>query len=98
MSEYIPDLVITSEQYVSLNALSLIPVGTSFIIQCKGSRPVRLVESSTKPLATVTDGSIITGINKDYAIATIPLGSLEIWALCASNSPDVSSKLNVQAI
>jgi hypothetical protein len=98
MAEYIPDLVIPSDQYVSINTLSGISVGTTMEIQLKTNDWVRLIESATQPANNVTDGIIISSMYHNYATATIKALSLEIWAITITSTYDRVSKVNVQEV
>ena len=96
MPEYIPDLIIPSDQYVSINSLSGVAVGTAMTIQLKSNDWVRLVESATQPASTVTDGIQMSNMYSNYAVATTKTLSLEIWAITVTNTYDRTSKINVQ--
>lgn len=86
MAEYVPDITITSEEYVSLNTASGISVGVELNIMLKSSTWVRLVESATKPASTVEDGLLLTDLTRNYAVAHILPDSLEIWAISGIKS------------
>ena len=92
MAETIADIIIGSDEFVSLNSLSGIAVGIEYTIQNKGSNAILLIESAVKPSATITDGALLTTADMNYAVALIPAGSLEIWA----RSQQSTSKVTIQ--
>lgn len=96
MPEYIPDLPIPSDEFVSINSLSGVAVGTAMTIQSKSALWVRLVESATKPLSTITDGVLMSSLYQNYAIATVKTSSLEVWAITVSSNINNTAKLSIQ--
>ena len=96
MAETKPDVIIPSDQFISVNATANPPVavGDAFTIQCKGTSWVTLHESATLPAPDVTDGVLITNLSYHEATKLIPAGSLEIWAICTQAGR--TSKLSVQ--
>lgn len=74
MSATLPDVVIPKDQYVSLNNLSGVAIGTAILLQVKGSTWINLVESVTQPAPTVVDGVYLTSLTEGYATARIPQG------------------------
>lgn len=98
MAEYIPDITIPSDEYVSINTLSGVDIGTEMVLQLKSTVWIRLVESATKPAASVEDGLLMSNLTQNYASATIRAGSLEVWAISTKTNYNASSKLNVQEI
>jgi hypothetical protein len=91
MAQTNPDITIPTEDFVSINTLSGIAVGTAMTITNKSSSYILLAEG-TKPAATSEDGVLVSPMSDTYAIADIPSGSLEIWA----KSISFSSKVSVQ--
>lgn len=63
MAETIPDILVPTDEYVSLNDLSGIPEGTDLIIQNKKYGGVWIQVSTTKPDPTSTDGYFLIGNN-----------------------------------
>ena len=98
MSATKPDIIIPSDQYVSLNSLASppIPVGTEFTIQCKSTSWCNLYEGSSPPASSVTDGVLITNLSYSEATKLIPAGSLEIFAICTNSGR--TSKISVQEV
>ena len=95
MAQVIPDILVPSDEYISLNGESGIPVGSGFLLQLKGSTPLRLIESASKPLPTDTSGQILEDLGE------VLKDSLEVWALNIAN-PAIGSvqhtSLNVQTV
>ena len=80
MAETPTDIIIDDTEYISLNTLTGITTGNPFTVINKGSVPVRLIESSSKPDIEVNKGIPLTTISEGYAVADIDAGSLEVWA------------------
>lgn len=78
MADTIPDIILTGEEYQSVNTETGITVGTSVRIQNKSIRNAILVKSSSKPDKT-TRGYLI----KPDARFTIDIasGEPELWLL-----------------
>tara|TARA_R110000851_G_scaffold151683_3_gene293007 strand:+ start:3947 stop:4243 length:297 start_codon:yes stop_codon:yes gene_type:complete len=91
-----PDVIVPSNQFISVNATANPPVavGDAFTIQCKGTSWVTLYEGSSAPAASVTDGVLITNLSYHESTKFIPAGSLEIFAICTNEGR--TSKLSVQ--
>ena len=99
MPATIPDLLIPSDSFVSINDLSNIPIGSSMLAQIKSNSWVRLIESSTQPPATSTAGLLLTSLQEGYATFEVRIDSLEIWAICIPSfyNPNISyASMNVQ--
>jgi hypothetical protein len=99
MSATLPDVVVSSDQYTSLNTITGIPIGTGMLIQLKGSSEIRIVESVTQPANSVVDGVVLTTLRQGYATAKVQTGSIEVWVICVKRptiSSTVSSNINVQ--
>ena len=95
------DIKVQGDQWISINAVidpaeGVIPVGTGFEIQLKGTYPIVLWESDTQPLDSFEEGRVLTNLSQPYAITTVLAGSGEIWAKCLKD--DSSSEINVQVI
>ena len=94
------DISISGSDWVSINAAvdpveGVIPIGTGMEIQLKGTYPILLWESSSKPSSEFDEGRILTNISHPYAITTVLAGSEEIWAKCVDEG---SSEIHVQVI
>lgn len=92
----IPDITIPSDDFVSVNTLSSVAVGTEIQLQLKGTFFVYLQESDTKPDAGSTDGILMSTVYENANTARIPSGSGEIWARCATSGR--TSKINVEEV
>lgn len=88
----IPDITIPSNDYVSLNSLSGVPVGTAMTVVLKSTNSINLYEGTTKPAATVRDGKPLLNMYTNYAEGFIETGSEEIWAICISGN---TARVNV---
>ena len=95
MAQVIPDILVPSDEYISLNVASGIPVGSGFVLQLKGSTPLRIIESSTKPLPSDMSGQVLEDLGE------VLKDSLEVWSLNIAN-PAIEttqhSKVNIQAL
>ena len=80
MAETIPDIPLSSTEYISLNVESGIAVGTAARVLNKGHAWVRLIESATKPDSDSADGTWLSTFPSDKSERCITTGSLEIWA------------------
>lgn len=80
MTQTIPDISIGNDQYYSINQLASVPVGTALEVQLKSNYYVHLIESSTQPTPTSTEGKLLLPPPSIYSVVTITSGSLEIWA------------------
>lgn len=85
------DLVVTGEDYISLNADSnpTITVGTALELQNKSVQGIRIQESATKPDANSTKGFVIPSLSN----TTILAGASEVWVKCIKE--DSSSTLAI---
>ena len=96
MAETLPDITLTATAYVSLNAITGIPIGSCLEIQHKHGYWVYLVESDTLPPIS-REGTILTDVFGEESSRVVLAGSLEIWAICAAPSPR-EARINVQNI
>lgn len=80
MAQTLPDIKVTSDDWVSVNTLASIPVGGYMTITNKSSREVLLFEGDTKPVADSTDGILLSAIGGSEPSGLVPARSLEIWA------------------
>jgi hypothetical protein len=91
MAQTLPDIALFAT-WTNLNSASGIAVGTKFDIYKKGAPSVQLIESTTEPPYEDTRGRFI---NDNFPVATIPAGSLAIWARKMNNG---DSTVNVQVL
>lgn len=102
MAATIPDLNIPNDQFVDINTLSGIPIGTAFTVINKGSHNIVLQESVLQPDSESEDGVVLTSIYYPYARGDIRAGSLAIWARVTGVDDEdgdfVSCKLSVQSV
>lgn len=82
MAETKPDITI-GDDWVSLNTLSEVPVGSPFLIQNKTTNWIILFEQSTQPSSSSTDGVYLTDLYQSEGSKLIVADSLEIWAKAA---------------
>lgn len=90
-----PNILVTQVDWVDLNTLSGIAVGTKVFISNEHFGWALLQESPTKPLNSSTAGIKLTPKTYNYADATIAAGSERIWAKSWSGN---NTELSVQAI
>ncbi|AUR87523.1 hypothetical protein NVP1101O_112 [Vibrio phage 1.101.O._10N.261.45.C6] len=90
----LPDVVVLSDDYVSLNASTGISVGSAMEIQLKTTAWVRLVQSVSKPTSDSTDGIIVSNLSYPYATPSVLAGGEEVWAICTQK--DRKASLSVQ--
>jgi len=90
MAQTLPDITATSDDWVSINTLSGIPVGETFTVTNKSSFLVLLHESSAKPAAGNLSGSVLTNLTGTQPSAVIPFGELEVWAKSLNGSAVLS--------
>jgi hypothetical protein len=79
----IPDITVDSTEYVSVNTLTGIAVGTAMSILNKTTNWTRVQEIVAKPADTDTAGVLISSMSESYARADVALGSSEIWVRVA---------------
>ena len=82
--------------WVSINSLSSIAVGTAIDIQNKWYDWGLLQESITKPLITDFTGIVITALGSVENNKSVSTGSDEVWV--RSYYPNRSLKFNVQEV
>lgn len=80
MASY-PKITIPSTQWVSVNTLTGVPVGTAMELTITSTYPVQLWEG-TQPAVDFRGGKPTTNMSKPYASPEITEGSDEIWAIC----------------
>ena len=77
-------IIIPSTQWVSVNTLTGVPVGTAMELTITSTYPVQLWEG-TQPAADFRGGKPTTNMARPYASPEITVGSDEIWAICIAN-------------
>ena len=82
-------------EWVDVNTLTGIPVGTDLALQCTGVNWLKLQESDTVP-ATLDQGNILTGVASTSSEAIVTNSPLRLWA--RSSSSNKTAELAVQAI
>lgn len=98
MAKTIPDIPITPDAWVDISAVSNIPVGKAYLINNKSSVWVKLVESETEPADDETSGEILANFPESLSAATIPTGSLKIWAKSRPSGAYTTALINVQEL
>lgn len=84
MATTIPDIKITSE-WQSLNSLSGIAVGTSFLVNNKGNVGILMYENTTIPTDnTSNNGILLTPPFWSASCKYVETGSGEIWVKCTT--------------
>ena len=86
----LPDIIVTSEDWISLSSASGLAVGTAVEIFNKSTNWVRVFESNVKPAADSNNGVIITNLNKPYAAVEVTAGSEEVWLKVAEEGRTAS--------
>jgi hypothetical protein len=95
MAESIPNIPVDNTAWVDLNTESSISVGTKMLIQNQSNAWCRLYEGATAPSINDKVGTLITNLHGERPEATIPSGSLKIWAL---STQDSTIQLNIQEL
>lgn len=85
-------ITIPSTQWVSINALTGVPIGTAMELTITSIYPVQLWEG-TQPAVDFRGGKPTTNMTLPYASPEIASGSDEIWAVCISDGH--SAKISV---
>ena len=99
MAATLPDIQVTTSEWVDLNSESGIPVGDRMNIQNKKGIRLLLVESETQPTASFNSGVTVAVFPEITSIVNIPAGSLRIWAKAiVSNPPFNTATINVQSV
>lgn len=81
--------------WVSLNSLTGISIGTSFIITNKGVEWLVLAEG-TEPSAGSNDGVYLTDVSSEDSSKLVTSGSLEIWAKSLDSKNNAN--INIQVL
>lgn len=87
------DIVVTSE-WQALSVLSGFDIGTQVKLQNKGTVNGLLMESTLQPVATSSEGELITSIVGSEPSKIIPTGSGEVWVKTLRDGYDIT--LHVQ--
>lgn len=74
-----PDINATTDDWVSVNALSGIAVGARLKMQNKTSKYLLLLESASKPDITDFSGELITNLTLKEPSKIVTEGSPEVW-------------------
>lgn len=82
-------------EWVDINTITAIPIGTELTLQCTGVNWVKLQESSTTP-ATLDQGKILTGVAGSSSEASVINTPLRLWA--RSSSVGKTAELAVQEL
>lgn len=96
MSQTIPDIYVDDLAWVDVNTASGVAVGSKMLITLKSTTWCRLYEGATPPSLESKEGQTLTDKRWPYNVATIPAGSLKIWAL--STIEGRSSDIAVQEL
>ena len=96
MAATLPDIHVDDTAWVDVNTASGITVGNKMRITLKSGVWCRLHESTSAPALDSKDGEVLTDKRNPYNIATIPTGSLKIWA--KSSEVGRSSDIMVQEV
>jgi len=81
-----PDITITSE-WQSVSTLSGIVAGTVMKIQNKGASRFYAVESATQPLASSTEGEVVSSLEDEEPSKILTAGSGEVWVKVVNDNP-----------
>ncbi len=73
----LPDVILSNSAYIDIYAATGIPVGTSLIVQNKGSSGYYLQLKETQPSATNSDGNILAAMEFLIIKTTSPI---RFWA------------------
>ena len=68
-----------SGEWVDVNTLSGIAVGTDITLQCTGTTWLKLQESDTQPV-TLDQGNVMTGMASTSSEAIVTNSPLRLWA------------------
>lgn len=80
MADTIPDIPVTSTDWVDLNTLSLIVAGSAATVSNKSNDNVLLQLSATKPDADSKGGEVLTPLPDIYATRLVSSGESTVWA------------------
>lgn len=96
MADTIADINVPYDEYINLNTVSGIAVGTAMEILIKGSEGLFIQEGETQPDSSSTDGRSLDGKGRTngYVSCYIKSGSGNIWI--RSSGYNRSSRINVQ--
>lgn len=80
MADTIADVTATAADYVSLNTLTSIAVGTALVITNKSNDYVYLQIAATKPAATSRAGELLAPLPSPAATKLLTAGGNALWA------------------
>jgi len=80
VADTIADILISNQNYVSINTLTSIAVGTEIILTNKSNSEVLLQVSSSQPSASSKDGIPLQIQPYSSATKTVTSGENEVWA------------------
>lgn len=98
MAETITDIKVYTDSWTDISSASGITAGTKYDIQNKKGLWVDLYESATEPDIDETSGKLLSTFPDATSTATIPTGSLNIWAKARANGSVTTATLNVQEL
>lgn len=81
------DLVVTSEDFISVNQVLDIPIGTEIELQTKGNTSVLIHRSVDKPHKEDINGRVMKGLRNKSSNYTVKSNSLETWLKVYSTYP-----------
>lgn len=90
-----PDIVVVTDEWLSLNELSNISTDTSLKVQNKGRFSVLIQKSTTKPLEDDDSGEVLTTLYHGNSSNTYVTSGDEVWGKVSSPYGN-SVRLNVQ--
>lgn len=79
MANSIPDLVVTTDDWIDVATLTSIPAGTEMVIQNKGTTAVLVWIGQFKPSADSTDGPVIYDYPHDETSILIDEDEDKVW-------------------
>lgn len=89
MADTIPDILVTTGEWLDVYTESNIPVGSAISIYNKGSTVILKQESATQPAANNTDGIPITPAVDETPSLDVPVGAGKIWLRALNRNCDV---------
>lgn len=96
MSETKPDIPVDHTAWIDLNTAGNVVVGNKMLIINKSDSWGLLYEGTTAPSLDYKGGVPLTDLRKPNGSATIPAGSLKIWAI--TKDTNLGIKLSVQEL
>lgn len=93
MPDTLADIIVPSNDWISVEDVTGISAGTALVIQNKGFEGVLLAIGTVKPDADSEDGPTIYGAPNNYSIITVDSGENAVWLKSTSN---LNSRVNIQ--